>query len=112
MEIKEFQELSTRTMNESLSFNEKVANMIFGINGEAGEVTDILKKHLYHNHELDLDHLKEEIGDVMFYIVNLATLYGFDMEEILQDNVAKLALRYKKGFTTEESIKRIDINER
>ena len=86
--------------------------MIFGINGEAGEVTDILKKHLYHNHELDLDHLKEEIGDVMFYIVNLATLYGFDMEEILQDNVAKLALRYKKGFTTEESIKRIDINER
>ena len=43
MEIKEFQELSTRTMNESLSFNEKVANMIFGINGEAGEVTDILK---------------------------------------------------------------------
>ena len=48
----------------------------------------------------------------MFYIVNLATLYGFDMEEILQDNVAKLALRYKKGFTTEESIKRIDVNER
>lgn len=106
MEIKEFQKVSTRTMNENIRYREQIANMIFGINGEAGEVTDILKKYLYHGHLLDVDHLEEEIGDVMFYIVNLATLFGFDMETILQKNVDKLSKRYKDKFTIEESINR------
>lgn len=106
MDIKEFQELSTRTMNEELTFEQKVSNMIFGINGEVGEVTDVLKKHLYHGHTLDVDHLEEEIGDVMFYIVNLATLFDLDMTEVLQINIDKLRKRYKEKFTVEESVNR------
>lgn len=106
MEIKEFQKVSTRTMNENLKYREQIANMVFGLNGETGEVTDVLKKNLYHGHILDIKHLEEEIGDVMFYIVNLATLFGLDMETILQKNVDKLSKRYKEKFTVEESINR------
>lgn len=106
MEIKEFQEKSIRTMNQDLDFSEKVCNMIFGINGEVGEVTDILKKHFFQGHGLDIDHLEEELGDVMFYIVNLATLYGLDMETILQKNIDKLSKRYKDKFTIEQSLNR------
>lgn len=108
MDIKEFQEKSLRTMNNNLTEEQKISNMVFGINGEVGEVTDILKKHLYHNHVLDIDHLKEELGDVMFYIVNLATLYNIDMEEVLQINVDKLSKRYKDGFSVKDSINRTE----
>jgi NTP pyrophosphatase (non-canonical NTP hydrolase) len=106
MGIKEYQKKSTRTMNDNLKHNDIVANMIFGLNGEVGEVTDILKKHLFHGHDLDMDHLKEELGDVMFYIVNLATLYDIDMSEVLQMNVDKLLKRYPNGFSSQDSINR------
>ena len=82
--------------------------MVFGINGETGEVTDILKKHLFHGHELDIQHLKEEIGDIMFYLVNLASIYEIDFSEILQINIDKLMKRYPDGFDKEKSINRIE----
>ncbi|WP_347562778.1 nucleoside triphosphate pyrophosphohydrolase family protein [Clostridium sp. HBUAS56017] len=106
--IKEYQEKSVRTMDNNLKHNDKVVNMIFGLNGETGEVTDILKKWLFHGHILNMDHLKEELGDVMFYIVNLATLYNIDMSEVLQMNVDKLLKRYPNGFSSQDSINRED----
>ena len=112
MEIKEFQLKSTRTLNMELSKEQLISNMIFGANGELGEVTDILKKHLFHYHKLDQGHLAEEIGDVMFYLVNLATLFNFNMEDILQANVDKLKKRYPDGFTAKASVERVDINAR
>ena len=106
MEIQEYQRQATRTINTSLEKNENISNMVFGILGEGGEIADHLKKHLYQGHSLDAKHLEEEIGDLMWYIVNLATLYGFSMEDILQQNYEKLQKRYKKGFSSEESINR------
>ena len=106
MEIREFQKLSTRTLNMELSKEQLISNMIFGANGELGEVTDILKKDLFHSHKLDQGHLAEEIGDVMFYLVNLATIFNFNMEDILQANVDKLKKRYPDGFDIDRSINR------
>ena len=106
MEIREFQKLSTRTLNMELSKEQLISNMIFGANGELGEVTDILKKHLFHSHKLDQGHLAEEIGDVMFYLVNLATIFNFNMEDILQANVHKLKKRYPHEFDIDRSINR------
>jgi NTP pyrophosphatase (non-canonical NTP hydrolase) len=106
MDIKEYQEKSVRTMDNNLKHNDKVVNMIVGLNGEIGEVTDIFKKHLFHGHDLDMDHLKEELGDVMFYIVNLATIFNIDMSEVLKMNVDKLLKRYPNGFNSQDSINR------
>ena len=108
MEIKEYQDKSIRTINKSLTKEQLISNMVFGINGETGEVTDILKKHLFHGHELDIQHLKEEIGDIMFYLVNLASIYEIDFSEILQINIDKLMKRYPDGFDKEKSINRIE----
>ena len=106
MEIREFQRVSTRTLNKELSKEQQVSNMIFGSNGELGEVTDILKKHLYQGHRIDKQHLAEEIGDTLFYIVNLCTLYNLDIEDILQGNVDKLKKRFPNGFESNRSINR------
>ena len=106
MNIKDYQKLSTRTINTNLTHKENVSNMVFGILGEGGEVADQLKKNFFQNHQLDKNHLKEEIGDLMWYIVNLATLYDFSMDDILQENYEKLQKRYKKGFSSEVCINR------
>ena len=50
MEIKEFQLKSTRTLNMELSKEQLISNMIFGANGELGEVTKIIKKHVIQGH--------------------------------------------------------------
>lgn len=106
MDIKEFQNKSTRTINHALTTEQLISNMCMGISGETGEVIDIIKKHLYQGHDLNKEHLTEELGDVMFYITNLATLVGIDMQEVLQNNVDKLLKRYPNGFDKEKSINR------
>lgn len=106
MDINEFQRRSIRTLNNDLTWEEQVSNMIMGLAGESGEIADHIKKVFYQGHELNRKHLAEEIGDLMFYIVNLSTLYDLSMENILDYNIEKLKKRYKNGFTSEESINR------
>lgn len=106
MNIRDYQTLSVRTMNKELTKEQQISNMVFGANGELGEVTDILKKYLYQGHRINKQHLAEEIGDTLFYIVNLCTLFSLDIEDILQGNVDKLRKRFPNGFEVDRSINR------
>ena len=106
MDIKDYQEKALRTVNTRLSIKEQVSNLCMGLCGETGEVVDYIKKGVYHGHLLNLKKLSEEIGDVMWYLTNLATLLGLPMEEILEENIKKLEERYPKGFSEEKSINR------
>ena len=108
MGIQEFQRLSIRTLNNSLSEKEQLANMVIGASCEFSEAGDSLKKYLFQGHELDKEHIAEELGDTMFYICNLSTLLDINMEEVLEKNIEKLNKRYKNGFSYKASIDRID----
>lgn len=77
-----------------------------GLNGEAGEAIDILKKHLYQGHELDREHLAKELGDVAWYLAVTADALGYTLEDILQMNVQKLRARYPDGFDSDRSVHR------
>lgn len=106
MNLKEYQEKSKRTLNRDLTKHEQIDNMVYGIIGEAGEVVDLLKKTRFQGHTIDRDKLQEELGDVMFYVVNLCNILGFDLEEIIEGNYNKLLKRYPQGFDSERSINR------
>lgn len=108
MNIKEFQETSKRTMNKELNLEETISNMVFGLVGETGEVVDALKKGMFQGHMIDRNNLVEEMGDIMFYIVNLASVLGLSMEDILEHNHQKLLKRFPEGFNIEDSINRKD----
>jgi NTP pyrophosphatase (non-canonical NTP hydrolase) len=109
----EYQKAALRTLNtKELDLNvlfEKVRthatliNGLVGLNGEAGEALDIVKKYLFHNHELDKEHLAKELGDVAWYLAISADGLGYTLEQIMEMNVAKLKERYPDGFTTEQS---------
>ena len=82
-------------------------NGCLGLAGESGEVLDIIKKWVFHEKELDKDHLKKEIGDVMWYVAMLCESFDFNIDEILKINVCKLKSRYPDGFDTEKANSRI-----
>lgn len=65
-----------------------------GLGGETGEVLEIIKKAKRDLKPVDVSHLKEELGDVVWYVANLCTAYGLALEEVLDFNVAKLCERY------------------
>lgn len=108
MHIEDYQKLSRRTMNKDLSYEQKLSNMAMGIAGEGGEIIDLIKKAQFQGHTLDTVKIKEEIGDLMWYVCNLATLVGADMGEVLQHNFNKLLTRYPNGFSEEDSMIRRD----
>lgn len=106
MTINEYQKAALRTVNKSLTPAEQLIDGLMGLNGEAGECIDILKKHLFHGHALDVEHMTKELGDVAWYLAVSAKAIGYDLETIMQMNVDKLKARYPDGFDTEHSLHR------
>ncbi len=107
MKLNDYQELSKRTMPEK-DMRKVSANYAMGLTGEAGEVSDVLKKWLFHNHDLDRMELKKELGDVLHYLSGLATLHHFSLEDVAKENIEKLKKRYPGGFSEEDSINRTE----
>ena len=110
MNIKEYQEKAKRTVNTNLQSDDQLSNLCMGLCGETGEVVDYLKKCIYHSHSFNLQKLTEELGDVMWYLSNIATLFAIPMTYILEANIKKLEERYPEGFSEEKSINRKEYN--
>ena len=72
-------------------------HMCVGISGESGELLDAIKKHVIYQKPLDVENVKEELGDLLFYMSNLIQSVGLSFEEILQHNIDKLSVRYSSG---------------
>jgi NTP pyrophosphatase (non-canonical NTP hydrolase) len=90
----------------------RVLHGAIGISGEAGELMDSLKKVLMYGKPLDQQHLKEECGDLLWYMAILLNEIGSDFEEVMQMNIDKLSKRYPQGFTEKDAIERKDKNEK
>lgn len=77
-----------------------VLNAALGLSGEVGELNDMLKKWIFHEKQLDVEHLKREIGDIYWYLALMCDSFEFNLDEIMQINVDKLKARYPEGFDT------------
>ena len=53
----EYQALAMRTSNKDLSPDYHLMNGALGLNGEAGEVADMVKKCWMQGHDMDFEHL-------------------------------------------------------
>jgi NTP pyrophosphatase (non-canonical NTP hydrolase) len=111
MDITRYREAIERTMNNELSEAEKLSMLALGLAGEAGEIVDQIKKHVYHGHELDREELIKEMGDYCWYFFHLMNHFSISEEEVFMKNVMKLQKRYSKGFSQEESKNRIEYKE-
>ena len=89
-----------------VSLDEKGANIerlltgAVGINSEGGEIMEIVKKLVFQGKSWDKDtkyHLKRELGDVMWYVMQCLLALDTSMDEIVGMNVDKLKARYPGG---------------
>jgi NTP pyrophosphatase (non-canonical NTP hydrolase) len=102
----DYQTLAMRTSNKDLSDNSHLLNGALGLSGEAGEVSDLVKKVFFQGHKLDTAHLAKELGDVLWYVAETATAIGYNLDDIMQMNIDKLRERYPDGFDPARSTNR------
>jgi len=100
-----YQRLTRRTAGD-LDVSSQLVNCALGLTGEAGEVADYLKKHLFQGHEWDVDTVVSELGDILWYIAQMADAIGWRLSDIAARNVEKLRKRYPDGFSVERSVNR------
>ena len=105
MKMNDYQQLAQRTANTATQ-SDKIHNGLLGLFGEGGELADQIKKTCYQGHDLDADHMIEELGDVLWYCAELACGLDVTLEEVAMKNIEKLRRRYPEGFSAERSINR------
>ena len=92
----EYQNKSSRTMNNDLALQESLCNWALGLSGEVGEVIEHIKKHCFHGKDLNYDEVEKEIGDVLWYVTAAAYDLGYELSEIAAMNIEKLQDRQKR----------------
>ena len=105
MDFAEYEKAAQRTSN-TVTDKYKIINGCMGLAGEAGEVIDVLKKHMFQGHSLDREKMIDECSDVMWYLAEIATGLGVTLEEVAQHNVDKLWKRFPTGFDSVRSVNR------
>jgi NTP pyrophosphatase (non-canonical NTP hydrolase) len=100
MLISEYQELSRRTATYP-GAGDNIVYPTLGLAGESGEVAEKVKKLLRDDGGVMSDDrrgaLAGELGDVLWYVAQVATEAGLDLEEIAQGNLDKLLSRQQRG---------------
>ena len=105
MKLNEYQKLAERTINRKLNYEEMELHALHGMVGEIGEIHSIYQKR-YQGHDKDENHIKKEVGDLLWFIAELCTSFGWTLEEIAQMNIDKLKARYPIYFVVDRSLHR------
>jgi len=79
-----------------------------GIAGEAGELLDAVRKHVFDGQPLDRENIIEELGDLCFYMEAAFQVLGVDRSYIEAMNQSKLSKRYEGGYTDKAAQDRAD----
>ncbi len=108
MTNEEFEKACMRTFNKGLTEKEALCMSALGLTGEAGEVADVIKKAMFHGHELNKQDLLKELSDCAWYLAVLSQLLGSSLGEVFDINYQKLLARYPNGFSEADSINRKD----
>lgn len=72
-----------------------------GLAGEAGEIANKVKKIARDHGGVIIDDtrnmIKAELGDVLWYVARIAAEFDLSMQEVAEENIAKLASRKERG---------------
>ena len=96
--LDEYQEAAARTINPSLTDDQRLLDAAAGLAEEAGEVLAHVRKHLMQGRALDRDALAKELGDALWCLTMVARSIGVPLSEVAERNVQKLRARHPEGF--------------
>lgn len=100
MELNAYQE-AAKTTAVYTSADQQLICTVLGLNGEAGEVAEKIKKVIRDKNSVigedDRREIQKELGDVLWYVAVLADTLGLNLESVAQMNLEKLRSRFQRG---------------
>lgn len=78
---------------------ERLVHAAMGMQTETAEFTDALKKSLFYGKPLDVTNLKEELGDLLWYVAIAMDELDTDFDAEMDRVINKLKVRYPEKFT-------------
>lgn len=107
--LKDFQSKAVSTAGRTVQMHGFIDTAVMnalGLAGESGEVVDTIKKVAYHSKPMSPElrvKLLYELGDIMWYIANLAEALNSNLDEVCDMVIAKLKERYPDGFNEQRA---------
>jgi NTP pyrophosphatase (non-canonical NTP hydrolase) len=99
MELAEYQRLSRRTAEYPR--DAWLAYPALGLAGEAGEIAEHAKKAIRDDggsvSEERRAAMSKELGDVLWYVAQIASELGLELEDVARENLEKLSSRQRRG---------------
>lgn len=114
MNPSEYQRLAARTECDQMAASHRMHgygnllpirlnHSIIGALGELGEMAGALERWIHYDRPLDRENLKEEIGDVLWYLAEACNALEIDMGEVMEANIRKLKARYPDKYSDERA---------
>jgi NTP pyrophosphatase (non-canonical NTP hydrolase) len=98
--LKEYQEMAKKTARVLDDKDKQICFWGLGIAGEAGDVASCIKKEVFHENRKIRGGIREGLGDVMWYVAMICDHYGWSLDDVMDENLAKLKERYDgEGFS-------------
>jgi len=100
--LNEYQSLCQRSAKKFDNPKEEILTWGLGIAGEAGDIASCIKKTFAHDNDQRAG-IRENIGDTLWYAATICNFFGWNMQEVLEENVEKLKKRFPNGFTIQDA---------
>ncbi|MGB3262396.1 MAG: nucleoside triphosphate pyrophosphohydrolase family protein [Microcoleus sp.] len=96
MDFREYQEQALKTDRVPTKSGDGIIVPLLGLAGEAGSLLTEYKKHLRDGdaHKLFKDAIAEELGDLLWYVANVASKFDLDLEKVAKGNIEKCRARW------------------
>lgn len=98
--------LSNEEVGGGVYVDSRLLHSVLGINSESGELANQLKRHIFYGKELDTVNLKEELGDLLWYVSIAMKVLGITYAEVMDLNIKKLKARYPDKFSQDKALNR------
>lgn len=99
MDFNEYQEKANRTLYGT---EQVLTNCALGLSGETGQLVYLIKDYTFKGKKFDREQIIHEMGDVLWYLSQIAEWADIDFNEVAEKNIETLNKRYPNGFSMDK----------
>lgn len=92
MEFNEYQNAAHETLTDD---EQVLTNLAIGLASESGSVLELIQNYTFRGHDLKPEQLTKELGDVLWYISQIAEWANISFEEVAMKNLQHVDEKYK-----------------
>jgi len=100
--LSDYQKTCCRTAKKFKNKEVEILTWGLGIAGEAGDVASCIKKTVAHKNNQKAG-IRENLGDTLWYAAMICNFFGWNFQEVLEENLKKLKNRYPRGFALKKA---------